>query len=331
MLIVCAAANISDPGATPPGRGVASFTFSPTAIGGPLTGASATQRYEALARNRARDVTLPAAVAMSGAAVSPSMGKLTYRPLTFLLALANIRLGVWVLNPRRINESTEAMATGRNLRHRPRPQYLWKELFGRNRLEDKFLYVTDGGHYENLGLLELLRRGCRTIYCFDAGGGNTNKALVDAIALARTELNIEIDMTAEAEKLAEDNQTRLAKVVCASGTIRYPAPRSEDRVKGRLFYVRSVVSDESPWDLRSFQLEDGIFPHDSTFDQFFTDQKFEAYRRLGTCAAEQALIMAKPSPPAKDDTVTALVVQAPKYTASGKLKLEFEPEEPPLS
>jgi hypothetical protein len=331
MLIVCAAANISDPGATPPGRGVASFTFSPTAIGGPLTGASATERYEALARNRARDVTLPAAVAMSGAAVSPSMGKLTYRPLTFLLALANIRLGVWVLNPRRINESTETMATGRNLLHRPRPQYLWKELFGRNRLEDKFLYVTDGGHYENLGLLELLRRGCRTIYCFDAGGGNTNKALVDAIALARTELNIQIDMTAEAEKLAEDNQTRLAKVVCASGTILYPAARAEDRVQGRLFYVRSVVSDESPWDLRSFQLEDGIFPHDSTFDQFFTDQKFEAYRRLGTCAAEQAMIMAKLPVATKDETVTAVVVQAPKYTASGKLKLEFEPEEPPLN
>ena len=80
------------------------------------------------------------------------------------------------------------------MRHRPRPQYLWKELFGRNRLDDKFLYVTDGGHYENLGLVELLRRGCRTIYCFDAGGGKTGQALGDAIALARAELNVDIDM-----------------------------------------------------------------------------------------------------------------------------------------
>ena len=55
--------------------------------------------------------------------------------------------------------------------HRPRPEYLWKELFGRNRIDDKFLYVTDGGHYENLGLVELPRRGCGTIYCFDACGG----------------------------------------------------------------------------------------------------------------------------------------------------------------
>jgi hypothetical protein len=311
-LIVCAAANVSDPGATPPGRGVASFTFSPTAIGGPLTGASPTERYEELARNRARDVTLPAAVAMSGAAVSPSMGKMTHRPLTFLLALANIRLGVWVLNPRRINESPK-LAEGRNLWHRPRPEYLWKELFGRNRLEDKFLYVTDGGHYENLGLVELLRRGCGVIYCFDAGGGNSSKALGDAIALARTELNVEIEMSARAVELTEDPETRLSKVVCAEGKILYPATPSRPRVTGKLFYVRSVVSDETPWDLRSYQLEDGIFPHDSTFDQFLTDQKFEAYRRLGSCGAQAATLLAHPPRARKNGGVK--VTQAQTYGA----------------
>ena len=99
-LIVCAAANVSDPGATPPGRGVTSFTFSPTAIGGPLVGAEPTSTYErVLGMNRKRDITLAAAVAMSGAALSPSMGKQTRRPLTFLMALANVRLGVWVPNP----------------------------------------------------------------------------------------------------------------------------------------------------------------------------------------------------------------------------------------
>src|SRR5262245_20194804 len=88
MLVVCAAANVSDPGATPPGRAVASFTFSPKAIGGPLTGAVETKVFErTFGRNRRRDVTLLAAVATSGAALSPAMGKMTYRPLKFLLAL----------------------------------------------------------------------------------------------------------------------------------------------------------------------------------------------------------------------------------------------------
>ena len=113
MLIVCAAANLH-PGATPPGRAVASFTFSPTAIGGPLTGAARTSRYEHLPRNRKRDVTLPAAVAMSGAAISPSMGKATYRPMRFLLALANIRLGVWVM--------IRCTSTGRSPSRRPTRQ-----------------------------------------------------------------------------------------------------------------------------------------------------------------------------------------------------------------
>jgi hypothetical protein len=340
MLIVCAAANVSEPGATPPGRRVASFTFSPTAIGGPLTGATETTHYENLGRNRRRDVTLPAAVAMSGAALSPAMGKLTFRPLSFLLAMANIRLGVWVPNPQHINQTlvdgdSTLAPSGMNLpgrrpeyrvsvRHRPRPWYLWKEVFGRNRLDDKFLYITDGGHYENLGLVELLRRGCRTIYCFDAGGGATENALGDAIALARTELDVEICMSEDTSKLQEDDKTHRSELVCASGTIRYPAEAPEKRVTGELFYVRSVVSEKSPWELRNYQLEDGIFPHHSTFDQFFTDQRFEAYRRLGMFAAESALEMQAPDAASK--TVTAMIVKAETYSASGRLVLELDPD-----
>lgn len=326
-LIVCAAANISDPGATPPGRSVASFTFSHAAIGGPLTGAALTTDYEALHPTRQRDVTLPAAVAMSGAAVSPSMGKLTYRPLTFLLALANIRLGVWVPNPRYVNDPSTSLA-GRL--QRPRPHYLWKELFGRNRLEDKFLYVTDGGHYENLGLVELLRRGCRTIYCFDAGGGSPSKALGDAIALARAELDVTIEMDDTTRLLKESadgsDVPPRSKAVCAVGTIQYP-DRPKDEPPGRLFYVRSVVSEDSPWDLQDYQVVDGVFPHHSTVDQFFNDQRFEAYRRLGWCAATRAHALAEPRIPLQRTPAPApIVTGAGLYSATGKLKLELEPE-----
>jgi hypothetical protein len=299
MLIVCAAANISDPGATPPGRGVASFTFSPNAIGGPVTGAEKTRVYENLRHNRARDVTLPAAVAMSGAALSPSMGKMTYRPLTFLLGLANIRLGVWVPNPLHVNAPTdadgpEAKQVPVPFPRRPRPHYLLKEMLGRNRLEDKFLYVTDGGHYENLGLVELVRRGCRTIYCLDAGGGSSAQALVDAIALCRTELNVRIHMNCEADELdakpisKELNAPLRAKSVCSYGTIEYPGVDGDPGVTGTLIYARSVVTDQSPWQIRSFQTTDPVFPHHSTMDQFFDDQKFEAYRLLGAYVAGEA-------------------------------------------
>ncbi len=119
---------------------------------------------------------------------------------------------------------------------------------GRNRLDARFLYVSDGGHYENLGLVELLRRGCITIYCFDAGGGSDCRALGDAIALARSELQIEIEI--DSDELREVDG--VAKSDCAKGTITYP-----NRVKGALYYVRSVLTKDLPYDVLAYAEVDG--------------------------------------------------------------------------
>ncbi len=322
-LLVCAAANVSDPGATPPGRHVTSFTFSPYSVGGPLVGAIKTDEYERHFeerdyRSRQRDLTLPAAVAMSGAAISPSMGKLTRRPLTFLLALGNVRLGVWVPNPVWVASGAKWIGRWRP----PRPSYLLRELFGRNRVDGRYLYVTDGGHYENLGLVELLRRGCTEIYCFDASGGESFSELGDAVALARSELGVEvvIDPTpltpgakavqqpsgqgdSSASEPAPDpcagnqaeapNETDVAlrSVVC--GRFRYrPTGEGKEGVAGVIYYARNVMTKEAPWDVRSRHIEDPTFPHDPTTDQLYTDQKFESYRQLGELAGEQALALA---------------------------------------
>jgi hypothetical protein len=294
-LLVCAAANVSDPGATPPGRQVTSFTFSAHAVGGPLVGAVGTKEMEgAFAdRRRQRDLTLPAAVAMSGAAVSPSMGKATKRPLTFLMALANLRLGVWVPNPRWVAAGLDDDHGLEQHRYgRPRPWYLLCELLGRNRIDARYLYVTDGGHYENLGLVELLRRGCTKIYCLDASGVGQGRAefdaLGDAIALARSELGVEIDFkTDDPGDLEPDPDTHLAKKDVVTGTIRYT--HGPEVVEGTLIYVRNAMTDRATWDARAHQLEDPRFPHNSTVDQLYTDKKFESYRVLGARAAGRAM------------------------------------------
>jgi hypothetical protein len=306
-LIVCAAANVSDPGATPPGRGVTSFTFSATAIGGPLVGATETSEYEdRLGRNRARDITLPAAVAMSGAALSPSMGKQTRRPLTFLLALANVRLGVWVPNPRHVNDSWKQWMGGddkdrRDIYRMPRPSYLFRELLGRNRVDAKFLYVSDGGHYENLGLVELLRRGCTKIYCFDASGGAGFTALGDAIALARSELGV--DMEIDPRPLLPKGDRNLAESDCVDGDFTYA-----DGTKGKLIYARTVMTAKVPFDVTAYHDDDPTFPHHSTADQLYTDQKFEAYRALGWCAGNHAAEMMDEPEATVEEAVTATVV-----------------------
>jgi hypothetical protein len=331
-LLVCAAANVSDPGAAPPGRGVTSFTFSDAEMGGPLVGAIVTEYFEQrLTETRRRDFTLPAAVAMSGAAVSPSMGKLTRPSVRFLMAMANVRLGVWVPNPRRLESFVElrsvlrsdasgfgpqlkavlrpgeferiersravtrASARGTSSVPRPGPIYLLKELLGWNSINDKFLYVTDGGHYENLGLIELLRRGCRHIYCFDASGGRQLAQLGDAIALARSELGVDISFPdGQLERLIE-NEDGVAKARCAAGTLTYL--RSAPPVTGRIVYVPTVYTENLPWDVRALKKEDKRFPHHSTLDQLFTDQKFEAYRILGYCGAVDAMSAMDNSPP----------------------------------
>lgn len=292
-------------------------------MGGPLVGGIPTAAFEErIAPSRRREFTLAGAVAMSEAAVSPSMGKETRRSIRFLLGLANVRLGVWVPNPRRTDlwlESSRGMRTQSDRFHdlergrvkkrlvssrddtsksdefrkwllipRAGPKYLLKEMCGWNSVNDPYLYVTDGGHYENLGLVELLRRGCTEIFCFDATGGKNLNALGDAIALARSELNVEIDQLDPAP-LTEDGD-RLAERCCVSGRITYPGG-----TKGVLIYARAVVTRDAPYDVQAFRIRDEAFPHHSTLDQLYTDEKFEAYRELGARTGRAALAEADDS------------------------------------
>jgi hypothetical protein len=325
-LIVCAAANVSDEGATPPGRWATPFTFSRQEIGGPV-GALRTEEFERAADGALRTITLPAAVAMSGAAVSPAMGKKTIKAMSFLLGLTNVRLGVWVPNPRRVDTLSEsrlapvsralhkalpledlsvrragrpAPGLKRLTRRRPTPWYLFKELFGLTSVNDRFLYITDGGHYDNLGLIELLRRGCTTIFCLDAGGdpSGTYSALGEAIALARSELQVDIDVDPSPIKPGSD---RISAQDSVLGRYRFrvtperndPGAAAADehtRWVGELVYCRAAVTEDAPWDVRAFHDNDKRFPYHSTFDQLFNDQKFESYRALGAHTARKAAV-----------------------------------------
>jgi hypothetical protein len=295
-LLVCAAANVSDPGATPHGRRVTSFTFSAEEIGGPLVGYVPTREYEKGVQNVRGDVMT--AVAVSGAALSPSMGKLTYPAGRALLALANVRLGVWLPNPR--NARPSRRPNPRNAKGsgdadppepavRPRPGYLLREMLGLNTVRGRYLFVTDGGHYENLGLVELLRRGCTRVYCFDAGGGEgVGEALGDAIALARSELGVEIEGVDASELEPDDDGVSPRDWLTA--TIRFPA--SSDGAEGptgTLIYLRQLVTPGAPHDVHAHAANDPDFPHDPTTDQFLTGQSFESYRALGRLAAQHAL------------------------------------------
>lgn len=293
-LLICAAANVTDYGATPTGSNVTSFVFSAKEVGGPLVHALDTSVYEHRAQNRGRDLTLPTAVAIAGAAVAPSMGKMTRPPLRFLMALLDIRLGVWLPNPRKVAELTPRADGTFRYPSRPRPDYLLRELFGRNRLDARYLYVTDGGHYENLGLVELIRRRCRWIWCVDGAGDSidTFNTLGEALALARSELGVTTAITPEAD-MAPDPEVSaaraklgkppFAKRAFCHGVLTYP-----DGTTGDLVVIKAGVPADAPWDVQSFYERHHQFPCDPTANQLYTAERFDAYRALGTYAMQSA-------------------------------------------
>jgi hypothetical protein len=293
-LILCAAANVSDVGATPTGRLATSFTFTPDEVGGPEVGWIDTKTMEdRLGPRRKEDITIEAAVAISGAAISPAMGKMTRPGVTALLTLFNARLGVWLPSPRWLHAMEETEPDTEWVQ-RPRAQYLFKEMLGRHRRDDLFVYVTDGGHWENLGLVELLRRGCTEIYCFDAAGDDIRSffTLGEAVALARTELGVEIDIDPERlepvkpvpKKEGGDPREHRSQDDHVIARFTYP-----NGVEGRILYCKAAITEDAPWDVKAYGERTPAFPAHGTVDQFYSDQRFEAYRALGFHTAKNAV------------------------------------------
>jgi hypothetical protein len=313
QLLICAAANVSDVGFTPPGLSYTSFVFSPDHVGGPLVGSIPTREYEAhLTRirffqkvwnmrhldspslGRLLDVSPLSAVSITGSAVVPSVGRLNQPVHRVLNVLLNLRAGVWLANPRMARELQGDSPTFKPL---IRPTYAVRELLGRNNLHSRYLYVVDGGHYESLGIVELLRRGCTTIYAVDACGTapGSIRELGHAVALARAELGVEFDGVDPsmfvAAKIADPNAAETDHAIIH---YRFPAGGG----KGTLVYIRKalVEDDATPADLIAYQRSHPAFPYDLSTDQFDDAGQFEAYRALGAFVTRHALESGELSP-----------------------------------
>jgi hypothetical protein len=301
QLVLCAAVNTDREGVVPSGRGCAPFTFSARWTG--ITSGTMfsgeenanpvrmlpTEQYEDIAGHRL--LTLPAAVAVSGAAVSPVMGRATRAPLRLVLGLANVRLGLWLPNPMRTDLTTAPAAikgqTFKVIRwqwHQPGMSALLAEVLGRIGLQHRWVYVTDGGHYENLGLVEALRRGATEIVVLDASGDPPESwtAFGQAVSTARADLGVEISLDPSDMKPAEGDMG--APTLVVRGTCRYA-----NGVEATLILCKLARPAKAPWDVLAWAKQHPAFPQDSTTQQLYGDREFEAYRRLGETAASAAL------------------------------------------
>lgn len=279
-------------------RRAESFTMTPLACGGaylrrsedtaagyPARGAYVPTRDYAGDETRDGDherdggtgLSLGTAMTISGAAVSPNMGYHSSPATAFLMTLFNVRLGAWLPNP--------AVASRRELiRARPPNAVisLAREVFGLTNDRGRDVYLSDGGHFENLGLYEMVRRRCHYILVVDAGmdGGLTFEDLGNAIRKIRVDLDVRIVFDPPlAIGVGKDEAHSRIDFACA--TIRYP----ETEKVGRLIYLKPCRRPDMPIDVRAYANQHAEFPHESTVDQFFSESQFESYRRLGEAEA----------------------------------------------
>lgn len=250
------------------GRNADFFIFSKRFTGSERTGFCPTEWIETYDRH----VNLGTAMAISGAAAAPNMGATTIMPLVFILTLLNIRLGYWLPNPGRVQQSSRL---ARWLWRGAGPSYLWKEAMGNVHAQGQYVNLSDGGHMENLGIYPLLRRRCKLIIAVDAeaDGAMRFHGLTQLIRFARIDMGVQIDI--DLHDISKDSQG-FSRKSWALGRIQYT-----EHETGHLLYLKASLGGHENAYIRSYKADHAAFPHEPTSDQFFDEAQFEVYRALG--------------------------------------------------
>jgi hypothetical protein len=223
-------------------------------------------------------ISLGTAMAISGAAASPNMGHYTSSAAAFFMTLFDVRLGWWIGNPRYEKKWESPGPT-------PALGYLLKELVAQSDEASNYVYLSDGGHFENLAIYELVKRRCRFIMVCDSGAdrGYGCGDLMAAIEKCKTDFGVDIKISVS--DIKPQKEQCLSVKNYALGSILY-GPGD----KGVLVYVKSSLPIDDPNAPVESRLAAGVrsyadahqdFPHQSTADQWFDEVQFEAYRALG--------------------------------------------------
>ena len=287
-------------------------TEAPASTPLPAYGFRSTRTYGGSAALGGRTL-VGTAMAASGAAAAPNMGYHSKPSVAALMTIFNIRLGWWTGNPRSKCWNQYAPGIG----------YYLSELAGRTTASDDYVYLSDGGHFENLGIYELVRRRVRFIISSDADAdlhfGFEN--LGNAVERCRRDFGVDIEIGAVRD-ISLGASAPYRKLHYSFGKIVYdPANPDTD---GILLYIKSSLTNDEPSDLLALQAVDTKFPHDTTANQSFTENLFEAYRALGKHMMEavfSAYLQGAPAKPTATlfsnlrDALTKRVPYTPPRTA----------------
>jgi hypothetical protein len=280
-------------------RRAESFTFSPIHAGCWRLGYVPADLY-----GGGRGVTLATAMAISGAAFNPNMGYQSSPLLSLLMTFFNLRLGYWLPNPKRPLPKLGFGATDSTFLSKAGPSFalgpLIEEALGLTDDTSRWIELTDGGHFENLGLYEMVLRRCKRIIVADAGADPQCQFedLGNAIRKIQIDLGIPIEFMEGDMKMSAGAHKKNS--YCAVATIKYhcvDAPfdgRSDADMDGTLVYIKAGLTGREPADVLQYARTHDDFPHESTANQFFKESQFESYRHLGSFAIKTIIGNAVP-------------------------------------
>ncbi len=274
-------------------RKAESFVFSPIYCGSESTGYCQTSEF-------ADNLKLGTAMAVSGAAVTPNMGYHSSPSITALLTALNIRLGAWFGNPR--------LETRKETNPGASAQLLISEMAGLTSANSPYVYVSDGGHFENMGVYELIRRRCRFILAIDAGSDPKFHENVGRI-VRQVRIDFGIWIEIDVAPVTPDSNGRCQSHMIVGricyGDIHKPSVPPSDPYQddpkfsysqnhGIIVWIKNSLTGDEPGDLVNFAAMNPSFPYESTLDQFFSESQFESYRALGVHSTLASLSDIKP-------------------------------------
>jgi hypothetical protein len=270
------------------------FTISPLHCGGWRLGYVPTRCY-----GGPRGISLATAMAISGAAINPNMGYHSSPLVTLIMTLFNARLGWWLPNPKyhpkkwKMTWAKMLCMPMRDLMAQKSPRLalrpLIDEMFGGTNDTTPYIELTDGGHFEDLGIYEMILRRSNRIIIIDAGADPDCEFEDLGNAIRKIEIDLGIPITFRGNKLEMQKGTDATNLRCGIADIHYDCVDGPSTKPGQLIYIKAGLNGMEPSDVHQYAVTHLTFPHESTSNQFFTESQFESYRHLGSFSVDQIL------------------------------------------
>jgi len=259
---------------------------------------------------------------VSGAAASPNWGYHSSPPIAFLMTLFNVRLGAWYPNPARASRAELQLAKPRNSL-----AALMNELTGRTTDDNQAVYLSDGGHFENLGVYEMLRRRCTRILVIDAGQDGGCKFFDLGMMIRKAEIDLPVKIHIATPRIVSRQviEAGHGADACgfAHGTIEYVDRDGKKIGDGEIIYIKPCLLPDAPAAVLAFAASSDAFPHEGTGDQWFSESQFESYRSLGEYQGRKLTDLLPEVLP--DDRLQALFEAADTFLAPTPAKVVDAP------